>query len=126
MTLDDITIAAAAIANARGNRRGVPTITNILDVLPQKLRDEVMDDAMAVARALRSGWQPIETAPTDGTIIDVWLGDASPADLAFYCAQDKRSADWRWMDGKFRPVGGLGGPVSVVPTHWMPLPEPPP
>ena len=52
LNLDDVTIIAAAIANARGNRRGVPTITNILDMLPQKLRDEVMDDAQAVWRAI--------------------------------------------------------------------------
>jgi hypothetical protein len=45
---EEILIAAAAIANARGNRRGAPTISNILDVLPQKLRDEVMEDAAAV------------------------------------------------------------------------------
>lgn len=43
---------AAAIANARGGRRGMPAITNILDVLPQKLRDEVMEDAEAVLEAV--------------------------------------------------------------------------
>jgi hypothetical protein len=54
LTLDDVTIIAAAIANARGNRRGVPTITNVLDVLPRKLRDEVIDDAQAVVRAINA------------------------------------------------------------------------
>lgn len=37
--------AAAAVANARGMRRGVPAITNILDLLPEKLRGEVIEDA---------------------------------------------------------------------------------
>lgn len=46
---------AAAIANARGARRGVPKIKNILDVLPAKLRDEVMDDADAVIAELDLG-----------------------------------------------------------------------
>jgi hypothetical protein len=45
---------AAAIANARGGRRGVPTVKNILDVLPQKLVDEVMDDARAAIDAVRA------------------------------------------------------------------------
>jgi hypothetical protein len=45
---------AAAIANARGGRRGMPPIKNILDVLPSKLRDEVMDDASAVIAALKA------------------------------------------------------------------------
>lgn len=43
---------AAAIANARGGRRGMPPIVNILDVLPEKLRNEVLDDADHVLKAL--------------------------------------------------------------------------
>jgi hypothetical protein len=54
-------IVAAAIANARGNRRGVPTISNVLDMLPRKLVDEVMDDASAVLAAL--GDSPRAEAP---------------------------------------------------------------
>ena len=46
-----IIAAAAAIANARGGRRGMPTITNILDVLPQNLVDEVMEDAEQALKA---------------------------------------------------------------------------
>lgn len=74
-----------------------------------------------------SGWQPIETAPRNGTIIDVWLGTADLDDVAFYCGPSgsRRAADWVWVGGKFRPAMGLQMPVSVEPTHWMPLPEPP-
>ena len=43
--------AAAAIANARGGRRGVPKITNILDVLPPRLFVEVVEDAEAALEA---------------------------------------------------------------------------
>jgi hypothetical protein len=43
---------AAAIANARGKRRGVPTIVNILDVLPPKLLQEVTEEADAVLDTL--------------------------------------------------------------------------
>jgi hypothetical protein len=73
-------------------------------------------------------WQPIETAPKDGTIFDVWLGDAADDDVQFYCTEGtRRSCGWSWERGKFRPLGGLsvGMPVFVVPTHWMPLPAPP-
>jgi hypothetical protein len=49
--------AAAAIANARGNRRGVPTIVNILDLLPAHLRAEVIEDAEAVLDALGTAAQ---------------------------------------------------------------------
>lgn len=49
---DQIRAAAAAIANARGARRGAPFVTNILDVLPIHLRSEVMEDAGAALRAI--------------------------------------------------------------------------
>lgn len=51
-----IEAAAAAIANARGGRRGMPPILNILEMLPEKLRDEVMEDAkdaLAAADAVK-------------------------------------------------------------------------
>lgn len=51
MTDSQIKAAATAIANARGARRGVPVISNILEVLPQKLVDEVMEDAKAALEA---------------------------------------------------------------------------
>jgi hypothetical protein len=49
---EEIKIVAAAIANARGGRRGMPPIKNILDILPAKLREEVLDDASTVLAAL--------------------------------------------------------------------------
>ena len=74
------------------------------------------------------GWQPIETAPRDGSTIDVWLGDASESDIDFYCCPGtKRSPAWSYKQGRFRPLGGLPTVVTtfVEPTHWMTLPEPP-
>lgn len=76
-----------------------------------------------------SDWKPIASAPKDGTVFDVWIGDASPDDIEFYCtAGTRRSPAWSWRRGKFRPLGGLDVtmPVFVEPTHWMPLPSPPP
>lgn len=46
-----IEAAAGAIANARGNRRGMPSLSNILEILSPKLRDEVMEDAKAALEA---------------------------------------------------------------------------
>ena len=86
-----------------------------------------------------SGWFPIATAPRDGTVIDVWLGDSGPAgtspeevDVTFYCDPvpgSRRSTNWRYQNGEFRPALGLSVgtamPVFVVPTHWRKLPDPP-
>ena len=84
-----------------------------------------------------SEWQPIDTAPRDGTVIDVWLNHETLADIEFYCQMPPtrsggkgcfggRSTGWMWLNGKFRPyLRGLQATVFVQPTHWMPLPEPP-
>ena len=47
-----IELAAAAIANERGGRRGVPPITNVLELLPDNLREQVMQDAQAALEAV--------------------------------------------------------------------------
>ncbi|CAA2366780.1 hypothetical protein [Xanthomonas phage Fontebon] len=51
ITPDQVKRAAAAIANARGGRRGVPAITNVLDILPPHLLAEVTEDAQAALEA---------------------------------------------------------------------------
>ena len=48
-------VVAAAIANARGGRRGMPPIVNILELLPTTLLAEVMADAEAVLSAMEQG-----------------------------------------------------------------------
>lgn len=59
MTVAQIRAAAAAIANARGARRGAPPISNILELLEErmpKLYAEVMEDAreaLAAAQAVK-------------------------------------------------------------------------
>lgn len=51
ITADQVKRAAAAIANARAGRRGAPTITNVLEILPQNLLLEVTLDAKAALEA---------------------------------------------------------------------------
>lgn len=50
-TEEQIKAAAEAIANARGNRRGAPSVNGILYLLPVKLKDEVMEDAKVALEA---------------------------------------------------------------------------
>ncbi len=57
------------------------------------------------------GWQPIETAPSDGKPILVVGGYESKATI--------RGADGEWWR-RARREGS-----KSVPSHWMPLPEPP-
>lgn len=93
----------------------------------ERLLAAALTAAEAKARREATEWRSIETAPRDGAVFDVWLGDAEPADVEFYCSPgSRRSPGWAWRQGKFRPCTGLTTmTVFVQPTHWMPLPEPP-
>jgi len=63
----------------------------------------------AEAQTWPEGWQPIETAPKDGTTILGW--DTIEHVLLF------------WHDGAWRENALADNPIP--PTHWMPLPAPP-
>jgi hypothetical protein len=71
---------------------------------------------------LPSEWQPIETAPKDGTQIlcfDVRTGEIRVAIRKLFF---DRSGAYEWFrDDKIVP----GHTWSLLPTHWMPLPAPP-
>jgi uncharacterized protein DUF551 len=78
-----------------------------------------------------SEWQPIETAPKDGTAILVYgpellretNGNCAVVrwDASGYATEQSSIKWWVVSDGKFGPYD-LRGPS---PTHWMPLPDPP-
>lgn len=70
------------------------------------------------------GWQPIESAPKDGTEVLLWLGNPwSRVEKARWYAS------WgNWQVGNIpadparEEAHGIG---SALPTHWRPLPAPP-
>lgn len=79
-------------------------------------------------------WQKIETAPKDGTVIDLWTKRHFETGIA------GRMTNCRWhkplWDRRLGPFqddvppnhrcwcdGGLNAVAD--PTHWMPLPKPP-
>ena len=88
------------------------------------------------------GWQPIETAPNDGTVVDLWVVGTT-SDVDFYSITAKKVKGKPFRHGRaenfvfahkppnspnWYPVGGLLGyplPCDVQPTHWRPLPAPP-
>lgn len=63
-------------------------------------------------------WRPIETAPKDGTPVDLWV---ESVELMRYPQCVYR--DGKWFSN-FGPLG-QSSPLRVRPTHWRPLPEPP-
>lgn len=64
-------------------------------------------------------WQPIETAPRDGTpllgfVPSYYQGKGGICLLIWL--KNAREPDGHWYDGHA---------FKTDPTHWMPLPEPP-
>lgn len=74
----------------------------------------IADALAALERAgKQEGWQTIDKAPTDGTEILVWSKNLIlPRPASF--------ADNKWI------VFGLWTAAEWEPTHFMPLPAPPP
>lgn len=83
-----------------------------------------------------SDWQPIDTAPKDGTeIILAILGVNSHwVHIGWYAPNDP--FQWRFIDDfSITPTGccededgdriSVNGAKPASVTHWMPLPEPP-
>jgi hypothetical protein len=65
-----------------------------------------------------SEWQPIETAPKDGTTILAFFADR----VGYVARQDVQAVAWRENDGWASTQTGW---TLAWPTHWMPLPDPP-
>lgn len=73
---------------------------------------------------MESKWLPIETAPRDGTVVQLWLRRPW---------SEPRIAYWFEPWGNWQPQGvapdvlrdEISGIGAAVPSHWMPLPESP-
>ena len=74
--------------------------------------------------ALTGGWQPIETAPKDGTKIDILLNSKSRIPEVYWGIFDGYQASIRmWIVGQGNPILKKGEVYKI--THWMPIPEAP-
>jgi hypothetical protein len=62
-------------------------------------------------------WQPIATAPKDGTRVLLWWAkDARSRIRILRWDSDLYNPEGRWTDGEYD---------YDMPSHWMPLPDPP-
>jgi len=93
-------------------------------------------DFMREEELLMSQWQPIETAPKDGTEILLYNEEGNIESGNWVEAEpdgtDCMGSDAGWMSfsGLTFPGRSFGNPdyftkQQAPPTHWMPLPEPP-
>lgn len=63
-------------------------------------------------------WQPIETAPKDGTPVLLFTGEGILEAYYLY-------GEWNQSACHSTYEGAGGVVISCKPTHWMPLPEAP-
>lgn len=91
---------------------------------------EALIDRLRKAEAA-SKWQPIETAPKDGTTVQVhssrWL---EPCSASFSSREyfEKEYGDPEHMEEGWYPSCGFLfdlPEITIKPTHWMPLPAAP-
>jgi hypothetical protein len=79
-----------------------------------------MTETERLAACPETEWQPIDTATKDGHARLVWV----PETRCIYCVtwvvgDSKRPAGWMVFGGGWRDI-------IQHPTHWQPLPLPPP
>lgn len=71
-------------------------------------------------------WQPIETAPRDETRILVINGETGG--YGGYAGESSRAyhiGTAYFYEGEWLATDCCDGVSTYMPTHWMPLPEPP-
>jgi len=85
---------------------------------------EYIEDTGRVGLQMRNQWQPIETAPKDGTQI---LGNHNSEIYIMLYDADKNYHDEvvEWCNEKYWTSYGDDTYRSYYPTHWQTLPEPP-
>jgi hypothetical protein len=78
-------------------------------------------------------WQPIETAPRDGTEIDVWeyCHDPKWRPAEHGIEKGYRCTNIKWLDSRWVEFDITWGDWIALPnehysvSHWMPIPKPP-
>jgi hypothetical protein len=89
-----------------------PVGTNLLTAIQAKVMLEHALNGLV-------GWQPIETAPTDGTVIDLYVDWAESRELD--CHWDGT----RWVNWGRDGFESPGWEEVHQPSHWMPRPAGP-
>lgn len=89
--------------------------------IPMRFKQDALDAAERfdnrAAQVEAMGWRPIEEAPRNKTVVDLWESDT-----------ETRIPDCAWLCGAWHQYQHQEGWVEVtcgIITHFMPLPQPP-
>ena len=89
------------------------------------------DKLAALYAILACQWQPMETAPTDGTVIMLWARELGfknePEHIVFgYYVGGAGTLKYREeLSTGWEATTHFKTNCNLVPSHWMPLPPPP-
>ena len=108
------------------------------------LADAVEAQSGLSSASVLGGWQPIQTAPKDGTLIDVWCKPPPDDDERPDARVRLTNISWHNADSIFPHTGWIrvcddGNWDAIesdeptcdlalpkwIPTHWIPIPNPP-
>lgn len=81
--------------------------------------------SLAKAEALAEGWQPIETAPKDGTEFDAWNGKERVPNVFWAVPEYATDGERTWCTWEYITGFGHEAHTAHCLTHWRPLPPPP-
>ena len=77
-------------------------------------------EQVAASQPTETRWQPIESAPKDGTQILVWVVGIEPRPrIAYWSDRARHGGSVGWFGLQSQHFIGLNV------TYWMPLPAPP-
>lgn len=71
-----------------------------------------------------SEWRDIESAPKDGTHVDIWINGFRKTDAKWDESQNR----WKWFEcfvGPDKRTKRYSFSSRAEVTHWMPIPAPP-
>ena len=91
-------------------------------------REDYREFARAAIEAMPTPWQPISTAPRDGTPILIWVcGRFHEAvwEGEYGDNWERSEIDGAWQI-RWAELNSYGVTPDEPPTHWAPRPEPPP
>lgn len=72
--------------------------------------------------AAAGAWQPMETAPLDGSVVLLFLPGSA---LCEFTVAEYRDDDADYPGGAWwEAVGEPGYPIDLEPSHWAPLFDP--
>lgn len=99
-----------------------------MDIIERLEDDELyvdaVDDAITEIKRLRArtAWRPIETAPKDGTLVDLWVVYSGQKGIRLFNMQWR---EWAGAGGYWKCKYSELTVSGDVVKNWRPVPEPP-